>query len=208
MKTDIDYSLYLCTDRALMSCASIEECVERAIAGGVSVVQLREKNCSSRDFYEEALHLREMTRKHGVTFIVNDRVDIALAAGADGIHVGQSDLPCAVVRKMVGPDMIIGVSAKTVAMAREAEQAGANYLGVGAIYPTATKKDTSVITLETLEAIRAAVSIPIVAIGGIKRDNLAPLKGKADGIVVVSAIVAQPDIEAAARELRTLWTTP
>ncbi|MBQ7249142.1 MAG: thiamine phosphate synthase [Deltaproteobacteria bacterium] len=208
MKTDINYSLYLCTDRSLMSCASVEECVERAIAGGVSVVQLREKNCSSRDFYEEALRLREMTRKHGVTFIVNDRVDIALAAGADGIHVGQSDLPCAVVRQMVGPDMIIGVSAKTVAMAREAEQAGANYLGVGAIYPTATKKDTSVITLETLEAIRAAVSIPIVAIGGIKRDNLAPLKGKADGIVVVSAIVAQPDIEAAARELRTLWTTP
>ncbi len=208
MKTDVDYSLYLCTDRALMSCASVEECVERAIAGGVSVVQLREKNCSSRDFYEEALRLREMTRKHGVTFIVNDRVDIALAAGADGIHVGQSDLPCAVVRQMVGPDMIIGVSAKTVAMAREAEQAGANYLGVGAIYPTATKKDTSVITLETLEAIRAAVSIPIVAIGGIKRDNLAPLKGKVDGIVVVSAIVAQPDIEAAARELRTLWTTP
>ena len=205
MKTDINYSLYLCTDRSLMSCASVEECVERAIAGGVSVVQLREKNCSSRDFYEEALRLREMTRKHGVTFIVNDRVDIALAVKADGVHVGQSDLPCAVVRQMVGPDMIIGVSAKTVAMAREAEQAGANYLGVGAIYPTATKKDTSVITLETLEAIRAAVSIPIVAIGGIKRDNLAPLKGKVDGIVVVSAIVAQPDIEVAARELKALW---
>lgn len=205
MKNNVDYTLYLCTDRELMSSNTIEESVEKAIAGGCTVVQLREKNCSSREFYELALRVKEVTSGSGVPLIIDDRVDIAVAAGADGVHVGQSDLPAAEVRKIIGEDKIVGVSASTVGAALKAQQDGADYIGVGAMYATATKTDTRIVSREELAAIREAVTIPIVIIGGINKDTVLNFKGMGvDGIAVVSAIVAQSDVELAAREMYEL----
>lgn len=204
MRKKIDYSLYLCTDRDLMTSATVEESVEAAIRGGATVVQLREKHCSGREFYELGLRVKAVTRKYDVPLIVNDRVDVALAIGADGVHVGQSDLPCRAVRAIVG-DKIVGVSAATLEEAVQAERDGADYIGVGAMFSTDTKTDARIVTLDALEQIRRAVHIPIVLIGGINKHTLGAFKGKADGIAVVSAIVAQPDPEAAARELKQLW---
>ena len=205
MKGEIDYSLYLCTDRGLMTSATIEESVEAAVRGGATVVQLREKDCSSREFYELGLRVREITARYGVPLFVNDRADIALAVGADGVHVGQSDLPCRAVRA-IAPGMLVGVSASSLAEAVQAERDGADYLGVGAMFATGTKTDAAIVSMEELEAIRRAVSIPIVVIGGINRNTIPAFRGKGiDGAAVVSAIVAQPDPEAAARELLQLW---
>ncbi|MBO8444165.1 MAG: thiamine phosphate synthase [Bacteroidetes bacterium] len=205
-KQNIDWSLYLCTDRRLMSSSTIEENVECALKGGVTAVQLREKECSSREFLELALRVKGLTSRYGVPLIINDRVDIALAAGADGVHVGQDDLPCRTVRQIAGPDMLIGVSVSALDEAIRAEQDGADYLGVGAMFPTGTKTDAEVITLDLLKEIRKAVSIPIVIIGGINMNTAPQFKGLGiDGIAVVSAIVAQPDVEAAARGLLELW---
>lgn len=202
---DIDYSLYLCTDRTLMTSATIEECVEKSIAGGVTVVQLREKECDSRTFYELALRVKKITQAHGVPLIINDRVDIALAADADGVHVGQSDLPCSVVRRLVG-DRIVGVSVSTLDEAIRAQSDGADYLGVGAMYATGTKTDAAIVTREELLKIRAAVHIPIVVIGGINARTLPAFKDTGiDGLAVVSAIVAQPDPAAAAKSLLSAW---
>ena len=207
MKHGIDYSLYLCTDRRLMTSATIEESVEAALKGGTTVIQLREKDCSSKEFYELGLRVKKITTAYNVPLIINDRVDIALAVHADGVHVGQGDLPCKVVREIVGPDMLIGVSAATLSEAIQAEKDGADYLGVGAMYATSTKTDTRPVSMEELLKIRAAVNIPIVVIGGINRNTLGNFKGTGvDGLAVVSAIVAQPDPEAAARELLRLWT--
>ncbi len=206
MKHGIDYSLYLCTDRRLMTSATIEESVEAALKGGTTVIQLREKDCSSKEFYELGLRVKKITAAYHVPLIINDRVDIALAVHADGVHVGQGDLPCKVVREIVGPDMLIGVSAATLSEAVQAEKDGADYLGVGAMYATNTKTDTRPVSMEELLKIRAAVNIPIVVIGGINRNTLGNFKGTGvDGLAVVSAIVAQPDPEAAARELLRLW---
>ncbi len=205
MKGEIDYSLYLCTDRGLMTSATIEESVEAAVRGGATVVQLREKDCSSREFYELGLRVREITARYGVPLFVNDRADIALAVGADGVHVGQSDLPCKAVRA-IAPGMLVGVSASSLAEAVQAERDGADYLGVGAMFATGTKTDAAIVSMEELEAIRRAVSIPIVVIGGINKQTIPAFRGKGiDGAAVVSAIVAQPDPEAAARELLQLW---
>ena len=205
-KQNIDWSLYLCTDRRLMSSSTIEENVECALKGGVTAVQLREKECSSREFLELALRVKGLTSRYGVPLIINDRVDIALAAGADGVHVGQDDLPCRTVRQIAGPDMLIGVSVSALDEAIRAEQDGADYLGVGAMFPTGTKTDAEVITVDLLKEIRKAVSIPIVIIGGINMNTAPQFKGLGiDGIAVVSAIVAQPDVEAAARGLLELW---
>ncbi len=202
MKPKVDYTLYLCTDRGLMTTGTVEESVELAIDGGCTVIQLREKQCSSRDFYELALRVKGITARRGVPLIINDRVDICLAAGADGVHVGQSDLPACQVRRLLGPDRILGVSARTLEEALEAQENGADYLGVGAMYATSTKTDAQVVSMETLRAIRGAVQIPIVVIGGINRDTLEPFRGMGiDGLAVVSAVVAQQDIRAAAREL-------
>lgn len=202
MKPKVDYTLYLCTDRGLMTTDTVEESVELAIDGGCTVIQLREKQCSSRDFYELALRVKGITARRGVPLIINDRVDICLAAGADGVHVGQSDLPACQVRRLLGPDRILGVSARTLEEALEAQENGADYLGVGAMYATSTKTDAQVVSMETLRAIRGAVQIPIVVIGGINRDTLEPFRGMGiDGLAVVSAVVAQQDIRAAAREL-------
>ena len=206
MKHGIDYSLYLCTDRRLMTSPTIEASVESALRGGTTVIQLREKDCSSREFYELGLRVKKITDAYHAPLIINDRVDIALAVGAAGVHVGQGDLPCKVVREIVGPDMIVGVSAATLDEAVQAEQDGADYLGVGAMYATATKTDTRPVSMEELLKIRAAVKIPIVVIGGINKQTLGNFKGTGvDGLAVVSAIVAQPDPEAAARELLRMW---
>ena len=206
MKHGIDYSLYLCTDRRLMTSPTIEASAESALRGGTTVIQLREKDCSSREFYELGLRVKKITERYNAPLIINDRVDIALAVGAAGVHVGQGDLPCKVVREMVGPDMIVGVSAATLDEAVRAEQDGADYLGVGAMYATATKTDTRPVSMEELLKIRAAVKIPIVVIGGINKQTLGNFKGTGvNGLAVVSAIVAQPDPEAAARELLRMW---
>lgn len=206
MKHGIDYSLYLCTDRRLMTSPTIEASAESALRGGTTVIQLREKDCSSREFYELGLRVKKITDAYHAPLIINDRVDIALAVGAAGVHVGQGDLPCKVVREMVGPDMIVGVSAATLDEAVRAEEDGADYLGVGAMYATATKTDTRPVSMEELLKIRAAVKIPIVVIGGINKQTLGNFKGTGvDGLAVVSAIVAQPDPEAAARELLRMW---
>ena len=206
MKHGIDYSLYLCTDRRLMTSPTIEASVESALRGGTTVIQLREKDCSSREFYELGLRVKKITERYNAPLIINDRVDIALAVGAAGVHVGQGDLPSKVVREMVGPDMIVGVSAATLDEAVQAEEDGADYLGVGAMYATATKTDTRPVSMEELLKIRAAVKIPIVVIGGINKQTLGNFKGTGvNGLAVVSAIVAQPDPEAAARELLRMW---
>lgn len=206
MKHGIDYSLYLCTDRRLMTSPTIEASVESALRGGTTVIQLREKDCSSREFYELGLRVKKITERYHAPLIINDRVDIALAVGAAGVHVGQGDLPCKVVREIVGPDMIVGVSAATLDEAVQAEEDGADYLGVGAMYATATKTDTRPVSMEELLKIRAAVKIPIVVIGGINKQTLGNFKGTGvNGLAVVSAIVAQPDPEAAARELLRMW---
>ena len=206
MKHGIDYSLYLCTDRRLMTSPTIEASVESALRGGTTVIQLREKDCSSREFYELGLRVKKITERYNAPLIINDRVDIALAVGAAGVHVGQGDLPCKVVREIVGPDMIVGVSAATLDEAVQAEEDGADYLGVGAMYATATKTDTRPVSMEELLKIRAAVKIPIVVIGGINKQTLGNFKGTGvNGLAVVSAIVAQLDPEAAARELLRMW---
>lgn len=201
-KENIDYSLYLCTDRGLMSTDTVEGAVQQAIAGGATIVQLREKNCSAKEFYETALRVKKITAQFQIPLIINDRVDIALAVGADGVHLGQSDLPAAEARRLLGPDKVIGVSAHNVAEAKKAAADGADYLGVGAMFATGTKQDAGVTSKEELCRIRAAVKLPIVAIGGIKRDNISHLKGTGiDGVAVVSAVIAAPDIRKAAAEL-------
>ena len=203
MKKDkTDYTLYLCTDRELMSTDTLEEAVEQAVRGGCTVVQLREKDCTSLEFYETAKKVKEITDRHQVPLIINDRVDIALAVGADGVHVGQEDLPAKEVRRILGPDKIMGVSAGSVKEAVKAEEDGADYLGVGAMYATSTKEDALVTSREELLRIREAVDLPIVVIGGINRSNYRNFKGiGVNGLAVVSAVIAADDIEAAAREL-------
>lgn len=205
MKSNIDYSLYLCTDRSLMSCKTIEESVEQAIAGGVTVVQLREKDCSTREFYELAKRVQKITRPNRIPLIINDRIDIAMAVGAEGIHIGQSDMPATVARKIVGPDMVIGVSASNYGEAKQAVQDGADYLGVGAMFATGTKTDAVITPFEDLRQIRKDFDIPIVVIGGINERTIPQFAGMGiDGFAVVSAIVAQPDIRKAAEKLRGL----
>lgn len=201
-KQEIDYTLYLCTDRDLMSTDTIEEAVEQAVKGGCTVVQLREKDCSSLEFYETALRVKKITDEYKIPLIINDRVDIALAVNADGVHVGQDDLPAASVRRILGGDKVIGVSAGSVREAVKAREDGADYLGVGAMHATCTKTDADVTTVEELKKIREMVDLPIVAIGGMNKQTLPELKGTGvDGIAVVSAVIAADDIERAASEL-------
>lgn len=208
MKNKIDYTLYLCTDRDLMSSATIEENVELAIKGGCTVIQLREKNCSSKEFYDLAVSVKKITDKYHVPLIINDRVDIAMAVDAAGVHIGQSDLPADVVRRIIGDDKIIGVSTAKLDEALKAVKDGADYLGVGAMYSTDTKTDARPVTMEELKEIRKNVDIPIVVIGGINMNTLGNFKNMGiDGLAVVSAIVAQPDVEKAAKDIYEAFTS-
>ncbi|MDR0316763.1 MAG: thiamine phosphate synthase [Treponema sp.] len=205
MKPEIDYTLYLVTDRELMAAATIEECVEQAVLGGCTVVQLREKNASSREFYQTAINLRELTKRLNVPLIINDRVDIALAVNADGVHIGQGDLPYNEVSRIIGPDKIVGVSVSNLAEAQFAASQGADYLGVGAMFATGTKTEADLTSMDELRRIREHITIPIVVIGGINKDTIPLFKGTGiEGIAVVSAVVAQKDTAGAARELKSL----
>jgi thiamine-phosphate pyrophosphorylase len=199
----IDYSLYLVTDRGLSRGRATLDIVGAAVQGGVTCVQLREKTCSTRVFIAEALAIRDFLRARGIPLIINDRVDVALAVGADGVHLGQSDMPLAMARSLLGRSQIIGVSVESLKDAAEAEKGGADYLGVSPIFATATKTDTAApLGLEGLRAIRRAVKLPLVGIGGLGPGNAAQvIASGADGVAVVSAIVAAADPELAAREI-------
>lgn len=203
MKPEMDYSLYLVTDRALAGERDFEDLVGRAIRGGCTLVQLREKEASSGEFYERALQLKKVTDYFHVPLIIDDRIDIMLAVDAAGVHLGQSDLPAEAARQIIGPDKILGVSARTVEDAEKAESDGADYLGVGAVYPTTTKGDAEEVSREELEKICSTVSIPVVAIGGLNARNIPSLEGSGiSGVAVVSAIMAQDRPEEAARLLK------
>ena len=198
-----DYRLYLVTDRDLMSTETLEEAVDSACRGGVTLVQLREKHDSHDELVEHARQVKSITDKYGIGLIVNDDPLAALEVGAMGVHVGQSDLEAGKVREIVGPDMIVGVSASNVEQALKAQDAGADYLGVGAMTFTYTKPDAEVCTIEELWNIRDAVKIPIVVIGGINEQTIPHFTGMGvDGYAIVSAIMAAPDIEASARRIR------
>lgn len=203
MNYNVDYTLYLVTNRELALPLSVEEAVEQAIRGGVTLVQLRDKKAGSRELFQAALALKKITDRYSIPLIINDRADIMLASGAAGVHVGQSDLPAGEVRRIIGLDKILGVSAATVEEAIAAEKAGADYLGVGAMFPTSTKKDTRHPSVDTLHQICCAVSIPVVAIGGINSGNAALLgKSGIAGAAVVSAILAGGHPEEAAAGLK------
>jgi thiamine-phosphate pyrophosphorylase len=199
-----DLTLYLCTDRALSLGRPLIEAVEAAIKGGVTMVQLREKEASAGEFFALAKELLALTRPLGVPLIINDRLDIALAAGAAGLHIGQSDLPLKEARRIAGEGFIIGVSAATPGEALEAERDGADYIGAGAVFPTGSKADVSaVIGIEGLRAVCTAVKIPVAAIGGIGPGNARMvMEAGAAGVAVISAILSRPDIQEAASVLR------
>ena len=200
--------LYAVTDRAWVGRQTLCQQVEAALQGGVTCVQLREKHLDRDAFLAEARQICALCRRYGVPFIVNDDLDVALACGADGAHVGQDDMPAAEVRRRAGRRLIVGVSAHTPEEARLAEAAGADYLGAGAVFGSATKTDASLLTPAGLQAVCAAVHIPVVAIGGVNARNILQLQGSgAAGAAVVSGIFGAPDITAACRELRALADT-
>ena len=201
-----DYSLYLVTDRMRMSTRTLGEAVELAVIGGCTLVQLREKEIPASDFYMLALEIKKITDRYGIPLIINDRIDIAMAAGAAGVHIGQQDIPADIARKVIGRDMLLGVSVGSVAEAIDAVKAGADYLGVGAMFPTGTKPDAGFVSMEELGRIRKAVDIPIVVIGGISKENAMLFQPMGiDGLAVVSAVIAQPDIRKSAADLKSLF---
>ena len=201
-----DYSLYLVTDRMRMSTRTLGEAVEQAVIGGCTLVQLREKDISALDFYALALEIKKITDRYGIPLIINDRIDIAMAVGAAGVHIGQKDIPVDIARKVIGKEMLLGVSAGSAAEAVNAVKAGADYLGVGAMFPTETKPDAGFVSMEELGRIRREVDIPIVVIGGIGRENAKLFKPMGiDGLAVVSAVIAESDIKKSASTLRSLF---
>lgn len=201
----VNYNLYFVTDESV-PLDKLLFIVEEAVKGGVSVVQLREKQSSGKSFFEKARYLKQLLQKYNVPLIINDRVDIALAVEADGVHIGQSDLPLKSVRKIVPSNMIVGVSVSTVEQAIEAERNGANYIGVGAVFPTNTKEDAKVLPEGMLEQIIQNIKIPAVAIGGIKIDNLSKIAVTGvDGIAVVSGIMKAKNPKDAATLYLKKW---
>ena len=199
----VDLTLYLVTDSTYHTEESFLHTVEEACIGGATIVQRREKGGSSRDYLNQALKVKEITDRYHIPLIIDDRIDIALACDAAGVHVGQSDLPVSYARRLLGPDKIVGATAKTVPQALEAYVQGADYLGVGAMFPTTTKVVTILTAPATLTEIRHTVPIPVVAIGGLNRGNMDILKDTAaDGIAVVSAIMKAEDPRSAAEELK------
>lgn len=197
--------LYLCTDRQWLGSNSLAQQVEESIVNGVTFVQLREKEMPLEQFAAEAREIKTVCGKYHIPFVINDNVDVALAVDADGVHIGQSDEALTSARKRLGKEKVIGVSAGNIQQARRAKEGGADYIGVGAVFPTDTKRDADTLSPAALREICTAVDIPVVAIGGITKNNLFSLDGSGiDGVAVISAILAQPDIGRAARELRTL----
>lgn len=197
--------LYGVTDRAWTQKQTLTKQVEEALKGGVTCIQLREKELDDTEFLKEAYEIKELCKRYGVPFIINDYVDIAIKSGADGIHIGQHDLELLKVKELIGDNLIVGVSVQTVRQAIEAEENGANYLGVGAVFSTTTKSDADAVTHSVLKEICEAVSIPVVAIGGINKHNIHELSGtKVDGVALVSAIFASTDIKKECEELLEL----
>ncbi|WP_294468755.1 thiamine phosphate synthase [uncultured Anaerofustis sp.] len=200
-----DMLLYAVTDRAWTDKEDLYTQVKKALKGGITFLQLREKELDDETFLKEALKIKELAREYNVPFVINDNVDIAIKSEADGVHVGQSDMEAGDVRKKIGEDKILGVSASNLEEAKLAEKKGADYLGVGAVFSTSTKLDADDVSFDTLKEICDNVSIPVVAIGGISRDNISKLKGtNVDGAAVVSAIFASQDIENDTKELLCL----
>ncbi len=194
--------LYAVTDRHWLNGRTLKDVVKESLDGGVTFLQLREKNLDDEAFLNEAIELQKLCKEYNVPFIVNDNVDIAVAMNADGVHVGQSDMEAGSVREKLGPDKIIGVSAHSVEEALTAEKNGADYLGVGAMFPTGSKDDAEVLSFDVLKGICEAVSIPVVAIGGITYDNISSLQDTGIcGVAVISAIYAQENIEASTKAL-------
>ncbi|WP_373325686.1 thiamine phosphate synthase [Sporomusa paucivorans] len=201
----VDYSLYLVTDRDCLGGKELVATVEQALQGGATVVQVREKNLSTLEFFQVTSRIKSITDKYGIPLIVNDRADIALAVDAAGLHIGQEDLPLAVARRLLGPDKIIGVSASTLEEALLAQEQGADYLGVGAVFPTNTKDDADSVSLAALKSIKEQVRIPVVAIGGINRSNVQPvMETGIAGVAVVSAVIAAQDPYEAACDMLQL----
>ena len=201
--TETSLQLYAITDRRWLNGKSLYSQVEEALQGGATFIQLREKDLDENSFREEAVALKELCGRYNVPFVLDDNVELAKEIGADGVHVGQSDMEAGEVVRLLGEDKIIGVSASTVEDAVLAEKRGASYLGVGAVFPTGTKDDASGVSMETLREICEAVHIPVVAIGGITGENLGQLRGSGiAGISVISAIFAQPDVRKATEELK------
>ncbi len=199
---NIDTTLYFITDSTSVPEERFLPTVEAACKGGATLIQLREKNKSTREYMDLALATHEITKRYGVPLIIDDRVDVALAIDAEGVHVGQTDMPVRIARQLMGPDKIVGATTKTVPQALEAYEQGADYLGVGAIYPTTTKVVTILTSVDTLKQIVKAVPIKVNAIGGLNKDNIDVLKGSGiDGICAVSAIMKAADPELATREL-------
>ena len=204
---NLDLSLYLVTDKS-DDVEKFLKTIEEAIKGGVSVVQIREKTADTLDFYNLALKVKKITEKHDVPLIINDRVDVALAVDAEGVHVGQSDMPCDVTRALVGPDKIVGVSAATIEEARKAESDSADYIGAGAVFPTATKDDAPKITKKDLKEIVESISIPVVAIGGITLNNAHELNDTGiAGLSVVSAIMNSENPKKSSEELLKIFNS-
>lgn len=202
----LDLSLYLVTDKRNKTDEEFLEIIEEAIKGGTTVVQIREKEGETLDFYKLALKVKEITSKYNVPLIVNDRIDVALAIKSEGVHIGQTDMPADVARSLIGDEMILGVSASTVKEARKAEKDGADYIGTGAVFPTATKDDAPSITKDDLKEVTGSINIPTVAIGGITLENANELAGTGiAGISVVSAIMNSKDPKIASENLLKIY---
>lgn len=194
--------LYAITDRSWLNGRTVYEQCEEALKGGATMIQLREKELDDKSFFEEAVEIKKLCEKYNVPLLINDNVKIAVEMDADGVHVGQSDMQASDVRELIGPNRILGVSAQTVEQALRAEKCGADYLGVGAVFKTGTKSDATEVDFETLKAICEAVTIPVVAIGGITKENMIELKDSGIvGIAVISAVFAADDITEATKEL-------
>ena len=205
-KEDIDYSVYLVTDRRNKTDEEFLNIIEEAIKGGTTIVQLREKTASTKEFYDLALKVKEITSRYDVPLLINDRIDIALAVDSEGVHIGQDDMPAGIAREIIGEDKILGVSASTVEEAKKAEIDSADYIGSGAVFPTATKDDADSVSEEELKEIVDSIDIPVVAIGGITIENAHTLKASGiAGFSVVSAIMSAEDSKEASEKLKEIY---
>lgn len=197
--------LYVVTDRTWLGENTLKSQVEASIKAGATFIQLREKEMTTQDFINEAIDIKTITDQYQIPFVINDNVEVAMAVNADGVHVGQGDMEVSLVRNIIGENKILGVSARTVEQAVKAEQMGADYIGIGAVFATSTKLDANIVSFETVKEMCTKVSIPVVAIGGINEENILQLKGLGlDGAAVVSAIFSKSDIGAATQNLREL----